>query len=94
MARLSAPEMTISGRGELHQVSRESLQAKFTQTFNQLNYQEFHDLIDPLIEVSESGDMGWISVNVRAAGKGTVDANPFDVQWSWIMLVKKLTGPG
>jgi hypothetical protein len=92
MADLSAPEMTISGRGEFHQQSREELRSRFTQTFQRLNYQEYHDLVDPLIEVSESGDLAWIAVNVRAVGKGVGDARSFDSQWSWVMMAKKIDG--
>ena len=92
MADLSLPETIISGRGALSSVSREAMRSRFVDVFAQVDYLHYEDLVEPVIEVSESADIGWIAVNVRTRGSVINSGQAFDDQWSWIMLAEKVDG--
>lgn len=92
IADLTAPDIVVASRGELHRSTREETRERFTGLFERLDYTGYHDLLDPVIEVSEDGGMGWIAVNVRAVGAEIGTGTPFDSQWSWIMLARKIDG--
>jgi len=92
MADLTAPETTIASRGELFSSSDEETRTRFTRVFERVDYTGYHDLTEPMIEVAESGDIGWASVNVRAVGAEKTSGEAFDDQWAWVMLVRKIDG--
>lgn len=90
MADLSAPNIVVASRGELMETSQEITRERFTSVFQRLDYTEYHDLAIPIIDVSSSGDIGWIGVNVRAVGKVIDSGDSFDDQWAWVMMVRKI----
>jgi hypothetical protein len=90
MADLSAPSVIVASRGELLETSPEATRERFTSVFQQVDYTEYHDLAVPIVEVSSSGDIGWIGVNVRAVGEVIESGDSFDDQWAWVMMVKKI----
>ena len=92
IADLTAPEIVVASRGELHRSTREETRGRFTALFERLDYTGYQDLVDPVIEVSDDGSLGWIAVNVRALGIEIESGTPFDSQWSWIMLARKIDG--
>jgi ketosteroid isomerase-like protein len=92
MAGLSAPTTTVASRGEVHTVTREQVEQQFTSLFERVDYTAYRDLIPPDIEISASGDLGWIVVNVRANGLDIESGEPFDDQWAWVMTVRKVAG--
>lgn len=92
MAALSTPEIVNASRGHLGSTTRDEMREGFRGLFESVDYTSYHDLADPVIEVSESGDLGWIAVEVRAQGTVTASGAPFDDQWAWVMLVRKVDG--
>ncbi len=92
MARLTAPEGVVANRGDLFLTTRAQLLENMTGLFERLDYQSYEDLAEPFVEVSPGGDMGWIGVKVRASGAVNETGEPFESDWAWIMLVKKLDG--
>ena len=92
MAALSAPDVISANRGEIASTSNAELEERFASLFAALDYTEYHDLSDPVVEVSGDGTVAWIAVSTR--GKGTVRATeqPFDDQWAWIMTARKIDG--
>ena len=92
MATLSAPSSVIAGRGDVSIVPREDTRRMFTSTFERWDYHGYHDLRPPIIEVAESGDLGWVTVNVRAEGISTSDGSTFSDVWAWVLLAKKIDG--
>lgn len=92
MAALTAPETLIAGGGDLFQSSDQETRTRFTSVFNRVVYSHYTDLIDPEIEVAASGDIAWAGVNVRAEGAEMKSGSPFDVQWAWVMLARKIEG--
>jgi len=92
MAELSAPDTIIASRGELFRESRDAIRTQFSGVFQRLDYTGYFDLKPPTISVSQSGDLGWIAVNVRAVGSEIQSGDKFDDQWAWIMTVAKING--
>lgn len=90
MANLSAPNIIVASRGELLETSPAVTRERFTSVFQRVDYTEYHDLAMPVIEVSSSGDLGWIGVNVRAIGEVIESGESFDDQWAWVMMVRKI----
>ena len=92
MAALSASEITLASRGEIVQASNDAMQERFTSLFERLDYTEYHDIAQPIIETSPNSDLGWAWVNVRAVGSEKPSGEPFAAQWAWVMLLKKIDG--
>jgi hypothetical protein len=90
MAELSAPSVYSVNRGRLDTVTNEELETRFSSLFDALDYTEYHDLAEPVIEVS--GDVGWIAVNTRAIGEERNSGRTFDDTWAWIMTARKVDG--
>ena len=92
MADLTAPESVVANRGELHTATREQTRELFSSVFDSVAYDRYIDLVDPQVRIAESGDIGWVAVNVRTVGARKSDDQAFDLQWAWIMLVEKYGG--
>ncbi|NOX84222.1 MAG: nuclear transport factor 2 family protein [Alphaproteobacteria bacterium] len=92
MAKLTAPQIVIASRGDLFQSSDEETRTRFTSVFKSVDYTGYYDLAEPIIEVAESGDLGWAGVNVRAVGADKANGEAFDDQWAWVMLARKIDG--
>ena len=92
MAALSAPEVISANRGELTSTTNAELEKRFAALFEALDYTEYHDLSDPVVEVSADGTVAWIAVNTRATGIARATDQPFDDQWAWIMTAQKIDG--
>ena len=87
---LSAPSVYSVNRGRLEIATNAELQARFSSLFDALEYSEYHDLSEPVIEVS--GEVGWIAVNTRTVGREKNNGRAFDDQWAWIMTARKVDG--
>jgi hypothetical protein len=92
MAALSAAVLTSANRGKLTTMSNADLEERFITLFETLDYTEYHDLSDPVIEVSADGTLGWIAVNTRTVGTARETGQTFDDQWAWIMTARKVDG--
>ena len=64
--------------------------SQITNELREENYEEYHDLVVPVIKVSAASDLGWIGVNVRAIGSDKSTGTSFDDQWAWVMMVEKI----
>lgn len=92
MASLTGPETVIANRGDLFMSSSSETGVRFESVFNRVDYTNYIDLTDPVIEVSEGGDLGWAAVNVRTIGTDQSNGEAFDYQWAWVMLARKIDG--
>lgn len=90
MAALSAPSVYSVNRGRIDKATNADLETRFSSLFDALEYSEYHDLTEPVIEVS--GEVGWIAVNTRATGREKSSGRTFDDQWAWIMTARKVDG--
>lgn len=92
MSDLSSEEIVSASNGELARAPNDSIRERFTALFERLDYSEYHDIATPIVEISESADLGWIGVNVRAVGSDRATGKSFDNQWAWLMVVRKVDG--
>lgn len=92
MAALTAPQTVIANRGEVFNATSEQTGERFASVFSRVDYTDYHDLKDPAVEVSQSGDIGWIVVNPLAQGREIESGETFSLQWAWVMLVRKIDG--
>ena len=92
IARLSAPQALVAGRGELRTVTNEAMKTRFAALFQAVTYTEYRDTELPIIEVAESADLGWIGASVHTRGSANDSGVAFSHQWAWIMTVKKVDG--
>ena len=90
LADRSTDPVTSANNGELRSSAREATRERFTDVFEALDYTEYHDIETPVVEVS--GDVAWIGVNVRAVGEVKASGQPFDSEWAWIMVARKVDG--
>ena len=92
MADLSTETIISADNGRRAELDNSSMRERFTALFKMLNYTEYHDLQQPIVEIAASGDLGWVIVNVRSVGKQISNDQAFDYEWAWIMLVHKVDG--
>lgn len=92
MADLSNETIISADKGRRAERDNSSIRERFTGLFRMLDYTEYDDLQQPVIEIAASGDIGWVIVNVRSVGKQLSDDQEFDHEWAWIMLVRKVDG--
>ena len=92
LSRLSAEQIVSASNGELVRAPNDSIRERFTALFERLDYSEYHDIEMPIIEIAESSDLGWIGANVRSVGSIRETGDPFDNQWAWLMIVRKVDG--
>ena len=92
MADLSNETIISADKGRRAKHDNSSMRERFTGLFRLLNYTEYHDLQQPVVEIAASGDLGWVIANVRSVGKQLSDDQAFDYEWAWIMLVRKVDG--
>jgi ketosteroid isomerase-like protein len=92
MAELSNETIISADKGQRTERDNSSMRERFTGLFGMLNYTEYHDLQQPVVEIAASGDLGWVIVNVRSVGKQLSNDQAFDYEWAWIMLVRKVDG--
>ena len=92
MADLSNETIISADKGRRAERDNSSMRERFTGLFGTLNYTEYYDLQQPVVEIAASGDLGWVIVNVRSVGKQLSNDQTFDYEWAWIMLVRKVDG--
>jgi hypothetical protein len=92
IARLSSAQILSANNGAVVQLANQSIRDRFSELFERLDYTAYHDIVTPVIEISEGTDLGWIAVNVRAKGETVLKGTPFENQWAWLMVVRKENG--
>lgn len=92
IARLSSTQVLSVNNGAMVQLANQSIRDRFSGLFERLDYTAYHDVVTPVIEISEGADLGWIAVNVRAEGETVLQGTPFENQWAWLMVVRKENG--
>ena len=91
LASTLAPEVVMANAGQLIRTSPVQTQAVFENSvFKRRQYTSYVDTQYPVIEVAESGDLGWATVELQTTGIGSESGQKFDEQWAWTMLAKKI----
>ncbi|MFH1842602.1 MAG: nuclear transport factor 2 family protein, partial [bacterium] len=90
-----AEGIVVVSRGEVLFPSRQERAEQFSSYLERAEFTEYRDLIDPVIRVSEYGDMGWLIAQVRISGEHIADdggSEPFESTWAWVELYEKRDG--
>lgn len=68
MADLSNETIISADKGRRTEYDNNLMRERFTGLFGMLNYTEYHDLQQPVVEIAASGELGRVIVNVRSEG--------------------------
>jgi ketosteroid isomerase-like protein len=90
-----ADDIILVSRGELLFPRKADRIAQFERYLGRVEFEEYHDLVDPIVRVSKDGTLGWLIAQVRISGTSTNsegESIPFDWTWAWIELYEKRNG--
>jgi hypothetical protein len=88
---LSDEFVSVSG-GEIHSPTREEIRERFGNYLNNTTFTEYRDLREPIVGVSGDGSMAWSLVQVKVAGKRTMDdgsERDLDFVCAWITIYER-----
>jgi hypothetical protein len=95
LLRSDGPEFVSANRGQITLPSLEERRARFQQYLGTTRFTEYIDLVPPVVRVSKDGSLGWVIVQVRAAGVQTIQnrgAQPLAFESAWIELYERHEG--
>jgi hypothetical protein len=95
LLRSEAPDSVSANRGEITQPTLDERRARFQQYLGTTRFSEYIDLVPPVVRVSRDGSLGWVIVQVRAAGVQTTQAGgsrPLAFESAWIELYERRGG--
>ena len=90
-----ADTILVVGRGEVHLASKEERTQQFALYLERSEFEQYRDVIPPIIRVSADGTMGWLIAQVQIVGAETGDDGervPIESTWAWIELYEKREG--
>lgn len=85
----------ILSRGEVNRPSLEERRSHFRSYLGRTTFEEYADLIEPVVKVSADGTLGWVMVQVRAKGIQAGDGGAkerLEFVSAWIELYEKRNG--
>ena len=88
---LSEDFVSVSG-GEIRKPTAEEIRAQFGNYLNNTTFTEYRDLCEPIIGVSKGGSVAWSIVQVKVAGRRTMDdgyERDLDFVCAWITLYER-----
>jgi hypothetical protein len=86
--------LTVKSGEVFYQTKRERI-PMFKEYLDITEFEEYRDLIDPIVRVSDDGTMGWLIAQVKIKGThtgGDGELTHFDTVWAWIELFEKRDG--
>lgn len=95
LLRSEAQDYVSANRGQVTQPTLESRQARFQQYLGTTRFTEYIDLVPPVVRVSSDGTLGWVIVQVRAAGVQTTQdgrSQPLAFESAWVELYERRGG--
>ncbi|HEY7368934.1 MAG TPA: hypothetical protein VIA29_03540 [Thermoanaerobaculia bacterium] len=90
----SADNVVVS-RGEVLRPTLEERRARLGPYLSSTRFEEYVDVIEPIVKVSSDGTLGWVIVQVRAKGTTTAPdgaKTPVEFVSGWIELYEKRDG--
>ena len=90
-----AADYVVAGRGEVTRPTLDERRERLGSYLGSATFREYRDLIDPVIQVSSDGTLGWVIVQVQASGMQTTQAvhkEPIEFTSAWIELYEKRNG--
>ena len=80
------------GNGEIRKPTKEEITLQFTNYLNNTTFSEYKDLREPIVGFSKDGSVAWSIVQVKVAGKRTMnDGSEREINstWAWITLYER-----
>jgi len=90
-----AEGIVVVSQGDVLLPTRQERARQFTRYLERATFTEYRDLVDPIVRVSECGDMGWLIAQVFISGEyigADGRREPFESTWAWIELYEKRDG--
>lgn len=90
-----ASDMVIVNRGEVTRPTLDERRAGFGSYLGRTVFSEYRDLVEPIVEVSDDGTLGWVIVQVTARGVQSTEGGekkPIEFVSAWIELYEKRDG--
>lgn len=90
-----AQEYVVASRGEISRPTPADRRARLGPYLRRTVFQEYRDLVEPIVSVSSDGTLGWVVVQIQARGIQTSDAGakePIEFVSAWIELYRKRDG--
>ena len=78
--------------GEIRMPKKDEIRSTFDSYLNNTTFSEYRDLREPIIGISKDGSMAWSIVQVKVAGKRTMDdgnERDLDFTCAWITLYER-----
>ena len=89
-------KIVIVSGGEIYEMDGDAFDGSILGMMSNRDYITYDDLVRPIIKVSEDGTLGWIIVQVSAAGVRFDDAGavtgPLEFVSAWVALCEKVDG--
>ena len=90
-----APDYVVGNRGEVTRPTLDDRRRRLGAYLGRTVFQEYRDLVEPVVSVSQDGTLGWVVVQVQARGAQASDAGvkePVEFVSAWIELYQKKNG--
>lgn len=81
-----ADRTTVSGRGQLAEVTREEQLARMRKYLGAIRFSRYEDTAVPVIALSEDGSLAWLACEMDAEGVRSVEgkSEPIAYAFSWV----------
>lgn len=93
--KAEADKIVVVSRGEVLFPTKVERAMQFERYLKQVEFEEYRDLISPIVRVSKDGTLGWLIAQVRIVGTQTDSDGtsiPIESTWAWIELYEKHDG--
>jgi hypothetical protein len=87
-------DYVVAGRGAIARPTLADRRARLGAYLSSTKFESYRDLVDPVVQVSEDGTLGWVIVQVEGKGAQNVDGQrkPLEFVSAWIELYEKRGG--
>jgi hypothetical protein len=93
-AEAAGDDYVVANRGAIKRPTKAERRARLTPYLTSTAFREYRDLVAPIVKVSRDGSLGWVVVQVHAAGlrRGDKGEEPLEFTSAWIELYEKRGG--
>lgn len=88
-------DYVVASRGEVTKPTIAERRKRFASYLGRTEFQDYHDIAEPLVTVSDDGTLGWVIAQVHVRGEQTqADSEKRVVEFTsaWIELYQKRNG--
>jgi hypothetical protein len=90
-----AADYIVANRGEVSRPTLDERRRRLGAYLGRTSFQQYRDLVEPVVTVSNDGTLAWVIVQVQARGTQTVEdgrEEPIEFVSAWIELYQKKDG--